>query len=123
MTELETDDAIGTCAYADALDLVIGLNALLDHLCIRGLRALGNDDFNRLQAQCSSLRDIGAEELASNLTELLDHLRNAHRDAATALLRTRASIRVFERLLSLRMVCQSLESSLDPETEEDGEHV
>lgn len=99
-------------AYADALALVIALNALLDQLCIRGLRALGTDELNRLQAQCSALTEIGATELSSNLERLADHLRNAHRDAAPALLRTRASIRVFERLLSLRMVCLSLDAAL-----------
>ncbi len=98
--------------YADALALVERLNGLLDDLAVRGLRAVGGDGIARLNAQAEALAGIGAAHLSEAIEALVNDLRAGRREAARTLLKTRASVRVFERLLSLRMVAAQLQSGL-----------
>jgi hypothetical protein len=104
--------AMSDTGYADALALVERLNGLLDDLAVRGLRAVGGDAIARLVAQGEALSGIGAAHLAEAIEALVNDLRNGRREAARTLLKTRASVRVFERLLSLRMVAAELETGL-----------
>lgn len=98
--------------HADALLLVERLNELLDALAVRGLRAAGSDERARLASHRDALIEIGAEHLAEALAQLLGELEAGRREAARTLLRARASVRVFERLLSLRVVCAELAGQL-----------
>lgn len=91
-------------AEAEALELVARLNALLDALVVRGLRTAGAEDRARLASHRHHLADIGASHLAAALADLLVALADGRREAARALLAARASVRVFERLLTLRVV-------------------
>ena len=109
--------------YDDALALVIRLNQLLDSLCIKGLRALDSEDLARLSAQADALASIGAAELATRLRQLTDHLREGSRDAAAEAFRARASIRVFERLLSLRIAGGALASGLQAAIADDPQGI
>ena len=99
-------------AHTDALQLVERLNALLDALSLRGLRAVGSDERARLCSHRDALHEIGAEHLSQGLSVLLQQLDAGRREAAISLLKVRASVRVFERLLSLRLVAAELRSSL-----------
>lgn len=98
--------------HTDALQLVERLNALLDALAVRGLRAAGSDERARLASHRDALIEIGAEHLAEALAQLLGELEAGRREAARTLLRARASVRVFERLLSLRLVSAELAAQL-----------
>ncbi len=98
-------------AQADALQLVERLNALLDALAVRGLRAAGSEERARLASHRDALHDIGAAHLGDALAQLLLDLDAGRREAARTLLQARASVRVFERLLSLRLVCAELRRS------------
>ena len=98
MSQHETDEACG-----EALAMVIGLNSLLDQLWVRGLRALDSETLARLQARADGLASLGAEHLGAQFRSLLQLLCEGDRGAATAAFSARASLRVFERLLSLRM--------------------
>lgn len=91
-------------AAAEALELVARLNALLDALVVRGLRTAGPEERARLASHRDHLAGIGAGHLAAALAELLAALEDGRREAARALLAARASVRVFERLLTLRVV-------------------
>lgn len=91
-------------AAGEALELVTRLNALLDALVVRGLRAAGVEERARLASHRDHLAGIGASHLAASLAELLAALEDGRREAARALLAARASVRVFERLLTLRVV-------------------
>lgn len=91
-------------AAGGALDLVARLNALLDALVVRGLRTAGAEERARLASHRDHLAGIGANHLAAALAELLAALEDGRREAARALLAARASVRVFERLLTLRVV-------------------
>jgi|CXWL01.1.fsa_nt_gi flavin reductase (DIM6/NTAB) family NADH-FMN oxidoreductase RutF len=102
----------GESAHADALALLARLNGLLDDLAVRGLRAVGADETARLGSHREALAEMGAAHLAEALGQLLADLRSGRREAARSLLGTRASVRVFERLLSLRMVIGDLTDGL-----------
>ncbi|MBD8528011.1 hypothetical protein [Pseudomarimonas arenosa] len=99
-------------AQGDALALVEHLTELLDAAVVRGLRAMRAEDIARLSHHRDELREIGAEHLAQSLDRLLQALADGHRSSAAALLKARASVRVFERLLSLRTVTAALQSAI-----------
>lgn len=109
----ESEHAALDADSAEALALVERLNALLDDLAVRGLRAVGADAITRLVTQGEALAGIGATHLATAIEALSTDLRNGRREVARTLLKTRASVRVFERLLSLRMVAAELRAGLD----------
>ena len=90
----------------------------LDTLALRGVRAAGPPEIAALQSHRDSLRRSGAPHLAASLEALLQGIRDSRRDAARTLLRARASVRLFERLLTLRSVRMSLRAALA--TKEEG---
>lgn len=95
-------------AQAEALSLAVRLGTLLDEVAVRGLRACGAEEMARLRSQRDGLSGMGASHLAEVLDALLADLDSGRREGARSLLRARASQRVFERLLSLRMVGDAL---------------
>jgi hypothetical protein len=107
-----SENGTAETGYADALALVERLNGLLDDLAVRGLRAVGGEGIARLNAQGEALAGIGAAHLSEAIEALVTDLRNGRREAARTLLKTRASVRVFERLLSLKMVAAQLQDGL-----------
>lgn len=109
----------GEAGYADALALVHRLTALLDEVVVRGMRASGPDELSRLHQQRDALAQMGANHLTEALDELLADLRSGRREGARTLLKARASVRVFERLLSLRAVAEALSDGLQLSQEAD----
>lgn len=99
-------------AQGEALGLALRLGTLLDDLAVRGLRACGPEELARLRSQRDGLAGMGATHLAEVLDALLDDLESGRREGARSLLRARSSLRVFERLLSLRMVGEALSDAL-----------
>jgi hypothetical protein len=89
----------------DALDR---LQAALDDLVVRGVRAAGPKDFARLAALRDEFRAAGAEHLAGRLTALVDAAKDGDRDAAPALLRSMTSLRLFDRMLTLEVAAAAL---------------
>ena len=76
----------------------------LEDLTVGGLRAVGPERLPMLEALGEDFGRIGAAHLAERLTALTDGIRADRRDAAGALLRTQSSLRLFERILTLRTV-------------------
>lgn len=105
----------GEAANADALALLARLYALLDGLVVRGLRAVGIEERTRLASHRAALAEMGTAHLAGALEQLIADLDSGRREGARTLLRTRASVRVFERLLSLRMVIAELGHEVRPD--------
>lgn len=99
-------------AQGEALGLALRLGALLDDVAVRGLRACGAEELARLRSQRDGLAGMGATYLAEVLDVLLADLDSGRREGARSLLRARTSLRVFERLLSLRMVGGALAEAL-----------
>src|SRR5579859_4373698 len=79
-------------------------------LAVRGLRSAGPADLATLRATCEEFQRIGADHLAGRIGEVVSAIENDDRSAARALLRAQASLRVFERILTLEVAAQSLQA-------------
>src|SRR5579864_2095016 len=77
------------------------LQGVLDDLCVRGLRSAGSRELSVLQTLQTEFERIEAHHLASRVGRLHEALTADSREAAAALLKTQASLRVFERILTL----------------------
>ena len=97
----------------DALDR---LHSALDDLTVRGVRAAGPQDLNRLSALRDEFRGAGAGHIADRLESAIEAVRADDRGSAAALLRAMTSARLFDRMLTLNVVEQWL-SSTDVEVE------
>jgi hypothetical protein len=88
------------------------LRTLLESLLIRGLRACGPDELARLGSYAEHLDRSGAGHVAGALAELQACIEKDDRASARALLRAQMSVRLLERLLTLRVVKSQYEASL-----------
>jgi hypothetical protein len=103
---------------ADEIVQTIGrLEARLEELTVRGLRSAGPEQLAALTALREEFERIGADHLAGRVADLVAALRSDDPKAAAALLRTQASLRVFERILTLEAAAEALRALL-PEEEE-----
>jgi hypothetical protein len=103
----ETDEIVQTIGR---------LEGRLEELTVRGLRSAGPEQLAALSALREEFERIGADHLAGRVAELVAALRNDDPKAAPALLRTQASLRVFERILTLETAAEALRALL-PEGE------
>lgn len=84
------------------------LNSQLQDLVVRGLRVCGPEHLSALRATQSELARTGANHLAERLVNLAAAIDSDDRRSAAALLETQTSLRVFERVLSMRVAEESL---------------
>ena len=89
------------------------LRKLLENLTVRGLRACGPDELSQLDSNIEYLDGAGAGHVASVLTALRDQIANDRRTAAKALLEAQMSVRLLERLLTLRVVRSQYKLALE----------
>ncbi len=95
------------------------LHGAFADLAVRGLRSAGPGDLATLRAVREEFQRIGADHLAGRIGEVVSAIENDDRAAARALLRAQASLRVFERILTLEVAGQALQAMLDaPEEDE-----
>jgi hypothetical protein len=80
------------------------LRTFLETLVVRGLRACGADELGQLRGHAEHLEKAGAGHVAGALSELHALIERDDRGAARSLLRAQASVRLLERLLTLRVV-------------------
>ena len=111
----------------DEITYTLGrLQAEIEDLAVGGLRAAGPERLPALEATREDLARVGALHLAGRLSDLTSAIRADDRSAAAALMRTQASLRVFERLLTLETTAARLErlaggprgDAAEPEQEE-----
>jgi hypothetical protein len=93
------------------------LQGVLDDLCVRGLRSAGARELNLLQTLQTEFERIEAHHLASRVARLREELAAGNRTAAAALLKTQASLRVFERILTLDVAQAALAGLLASDSE------
>lgn len=98
------------------------LQAELEDLAVGGLRTVGAERLPALDALGEEFSRIGAAHFAERLGALADGIRADRRDAAGALLRAQSSLRLFERILTLRTVESRLAAlcEVDAGPEQDG---
>jgi hypothetical protein len=77
------------------------LQGEFEDLAVRGLRSAGPEHLASLSALREELERVGAGHLAGRIAAVVDAIRAGDRSAATALLQAQASLRVFERVLTL----------------------
>ncbi|MBS0202289.1 MAG: hypothetical protein JSS49_05260 [Planctomycetes bacterium] len=95
---------------AEVVDTLDRLHSELHVLLVRGLRVCGPEHLTPLRSLHAELERIGAVHVAGRLETLINAMTADHREAAAALLRTQASLRVFERVLTIRVSAMQLES-------------
>jgi hypothetical protein len=88
------------------------LQGAFEDLAVRGLRSAGHQQLANLQALREELEKVGAGHLAGRIAALIQGVRNDEPGAAAALLRAQASLRVFERVLTLEVVGEALGRAL-----------
>src|SRR5438132_12268549 len=88
------------------------LQGALEDLAVRGLRAAGPGQLATLEALRAEFERVGAGHLAGRVAAVITAVRNDDRSAAAALLRAQASLRVFERVLTLEVAANLLQQML-----------
>ena len=88
------------------------LRALLENLVVRGLRACGPDELGQLKSYTEHLETSGAGHVAATLADLHAKIEAGDRAAAKALLTALVSVRLLERLLTLRVVGEQYAAAL-----------
>lgn len=98
------------------------LQSTFEDLAVRGLRSVGSEQMNVLSSIHDELDRIGAAHLAGRVLQLIECIRRDDRSAASALMRAQASLRVFERILTLESAFATLsvaDDLSDPEMGDD----
>jgi hypothetical protein len=95
------------------------VRALLDALIVRGLRACGEDELSQLKAFADDLEKSGAGHVAGALADLREKISADDRAAARTLLLAQASVRLLERLLTLRVAKEQYDVVLSRENTPD----
>lgn len=97
------------------------LQGALEDLAVRGLRSAGPSDLSTLTLLREEFERIGADHLAGRIAAVTEAIRNDDRAAAPALMRAQASLRVFERILTLEVVGDLLGTLLPEATGDENE--
>jgi hypothetical protein len=99
---------------AEVIRAVERLRGEFDDLAVRGLRTAGPEHLASLDALRDEFRRVGAEHLAGLIGAVAEAIRANDRAAARALLRAQASLRVFERVLTLEVAAEALAALAGP---------
>ena len=93
------------------------LQGAFEDLAVRGLRSAGPRDLATLRVVREEFERIGAGHLAGRIAEVIRAIEAHDRSAARALLQAQASLRVFERILTLEVAAAALQAMADGEQE------
>jgi hypothetical protein len=80
------------------------LQSTFEDLSVRGLRTVGGEQLKMLSSLHEELNRIGAAHIAGCLEAVIAGIKNDDRSSARALMKAQASLRVFERILTLETV-------------------
>ena len=80
------------------------LRAMLEAIMVRGLRACGADEMAQVKAFADELEQSGAGHVSGLLLELRSAMEKGDKGGVRTLLLTQTSVRLLERLLTLRAV-------------------
>jgi hypothetical protein len=95
------------------------LETTLEDLGVRGLSATGPQELAALRGLREELERIGADHLAGRIATLITAVENDDARVAAALLRAQASLRVFERILTLEIAAAQLQTLLQGADEDE----
>jgi hypothetical protein len=98
----------------EVLQTIDRLQTTFEDLAVRGLRSCGQEQVNILSALQEELDRIGAAHLAGRLTTLINAIRNDDRTAPAALMGAQASLRCFDRILTLESAGMQMSGAASP---------
>lgn len=98
----------------EVLQTIDRLQTTFEDLAVRGLRSCGQEQINTLSALQEELDRIGAAHLAGRLTTLITSIKNDDRTAPAALMGAQASLRCFDRILTLECAGMQMSSAASP---------
>jgi hypothetical protein len=104
---------------AEIVQTIEHVQSSFEDLTVRGLRSAGPEQLATLSALREEFERIGAGHLAGRIASVVEVLRGGEAKAAAALLRAQASLRVFERVLTLQVAAQTLSALLESTDAED----
>lgn len=102
---------------AEIVQTIEHVQSAFEDLTVRGLQSAGPEHVATLSALREEFDRIGAGHFAGRIATVVEALRGGEPRAATALLRAQASLRVFERVLTLQVAAQTLSPLLEPKEE------
>lgn len=85
----------------EIIQTVEHLQRTFEDLILRGLKASGPEQINTLNNIKEECERIGAFHLAERVSAIVDAIQKNDRSGADALMRAQASLRMFERILTL----------------------
>ena len=94
------------------------LQAEFEDLAVGGLRTLGAEHLPLLESLSEHFFQIGATHISDCLQELTKAIRDNDKNAASALMRAQANVRLFERILTKDAICVDMQSYLERESEQ-----
>ncbi len=109
---------------SEALEIAYTLGRLqaeIEDLAVGGLRAAGPERLQVLDAMRAEFDQVGATHLVARLDGLRAAIRDGDRGAAAELMRTQASLRVFERLLTLEFAAARMRALVEAARPESGD--
>lgn len=95
-------------ATEEILQTIERLGGAFADLMVRGLRSAGPKDLAVLRAMREEFERIGAGHMAERVAIVVAGIEKDDPGAAAALLRAQASLRVFERILTLEAAAGAL---------------
>ena len=104
---------------AEIVQTIEHVQSAFEDLAVRGLRSAGPEHLTSLSALREEFERIGAGHLAGRIAAVVEALRGGEARGAAALMRAQASLRVFERVLTLQVAAQTLSALLEPADAED----
>lgn len=97
------------------------IRTMLENLVVRGLRACGSEELAQLKAFADELEKSGAGHVAASLSALHDQIQIGDRGGVKCLLMAQTSVRLLERLLTLRVVKEQYAAAMNQTTENTGD--
>jgi hypothetical protein len=91
---------------------------LFRDLTVGGLLTAGAEKINMLRTLGEEFSRIGAAHIAGHLKDLLQAVEDSSRESAVLLMRAQASIRLFDRLLTLEYAADQLAEITETNEEE-----
>lgn len=85
------------------------LQKTFDNLVVRGVRTTGPQQLSMLEALREELVRIGAGHLAECIQEVITAIKNGAANGSRALMSAQASLRVFERLITVDIAKEQLQ--------------
>ncbi len=107
-------ETMGGAEIGEVASTLEHVREVLDQVVVRGLRASGAREVAALESHAEALERAGAQHLAGALRTVARGVESGERSAARELLRARASVRLFERLLTLRAAGIAWDGALSP---------